>query len=127
MSAVDRVIEFITNDLNIEISENGKELIINKFYPDIQDKIYWYIDGTGFYEGIISKKDDKMKTIPPDTQIDFPEIDKYINDECKLKDISFKKDIDKIKKLIDKGFKYCETYFDLMFYLYDYHILESDN
>ncbi len=127
MSVIDRVIEFITNDLNIKISKKNKELIINKFYPDIKDKFYWYVDGSGFYEGIISKEEyEKLKTLPPDTQIDFPEIAKYVNDECKLKDISFKEDIDKIKKLYDKGFENCATYFDLMFYLYDFHILDEE-
>ncbi len=128
MSVVDRVIEFITNDLNIKISKKNKELIINKFYPDIKDKFYWCVDGDGFYEGIISKEEyEKIKTLPSDTQIDFPEIAKYVNDECKLKEISesFKEDIDKIKTLYDKGFQDCATYFDLMFYLYENKILEK--
>ena len=46
-------------------------------------------------------------------------IDKYVNDECELEDISFEEDVNKMKKLHDKGFQDCATYFDLMFYLYE--------
>ena len=130
MSKIDEIINFLTNDLNIKISNKKRDLIINRFYPDIKDKIYWSISinerhRDSFYEGIISKEEyDKMKILPPDTQIDFPEIDKYVNDECELKEISFQEDINEIKKLLDKGFEDCATYFDLMFYLYENEILK---
>ena len=77
MSVVDRVIEFITNDLNIKISKKNKELIIDKFYPDIKEKIYWSISIDErriefFYEGITSKDEyEKIKTLSPDTHIMF--------------------------------------------------------
>ena len=120
MPVIDEILNFLTNDLNITISNKKRDQVINRFYPDIKDKIYWYVDGSGFYEGIISKEEyDKIKTLPPDTQINFPEIAKYVNDECELNDISFKKDVNQIKKLLDKGFKKSTTYFDLMSYLYE--------
>jgi thiol-disulfide isomerase/thioredoxin len=43
--------------------------------PDIKDKIYWSVDieerrKTFFYEGIITKDEyEKIKTLPPDTNI----------------------------------------------------------
>ena len=60
MSKIDEIINFLTNDLNIKISNKKRDLINNKFYPDIKDKIYWSIDieerrKTFFYEGIITK------------------------------------------------------------------------
>lgn len=125
MSLIDEIIDFITNDLNIKISNKKRDLINNRFYPDIKDKIYWSIDikarhHNSFYEGIISKEEyDKIKTLPPDSGISFPEIDKYVYDECELEDISFEEDINKIKKLYDKGYKECTTYFDLIFYFYE--------
>ncbi len=75
MFVIDKVINYITDELNIEITEKNKELIINRFYPDIKDKIYWSIDiderhSSFFYEGIISKDEyEKIKTLPPDTYI----------------------------------------------------------
>jgi hypothetical protein len=36
MSLVDKVVEFITTDLNIDISAEKKKLIIEKFYPDFR-------------------------------------------------------------------------------------------
>ncbi len=36
MPVIDEVLYFLTNDLNIEITEKNKELIIDKFYPDVK-------------------------------------------------------------------------------------------
>ena len=36
MPIVDEILNFLTNDLNIKISEKKKELIFDKFYPDIK-------------------------------------------------------------------------------------------
>ena len=125
MSVVDRVIEFITNDLNIKISKKNKELIIDKFYPDIKDKIYWSVSIDErriefFYEGIISKDEyEKIKTLSPDTHIMFNSKCDDNDDEGNLSEISFKEDINKIKKLYDKGFQNSTTYFNLMPYLYE--------
>ncbi len=44
MPVIDEVLYFLTNDINIKISNIKRDLIINKFYPDIKDKIYWSID-----------------------------------------------------------------------------------
>ena len=41
MSIVDKVLDIIENDLNIKISKKKKQIIYDKFYPDIKDKIYW--------------------------------------------------------------------------------------
>jgi hypothetical protein len=111
MPVIDEILNFLTNDLNIKISNKTIDLINNKFYPNIKDKIYWSISiearhHDSFYEGIISKEEyDKLKTLPPDTQIDFPEIDKYVNDECELKEISFKEDVNEKKNYMIKDLK----------------------
>ena len=39
MSIVDKVLDIIENDLNIKISKKKKQIIYDKFYPDIKDKI----------------------------------------------------------------------------------------
>ncbi len=126
MSIVDRVIEFITNDLNIEITEKNKELIIDKFYPDIKDKIYWSIDieerrKSFFYEGIVTREEyEKIKTLPPDTNIKFnSDYKDDDDDEGDLSDITFIDDINKVKQIFDKGFEKNASYCDLMFYLYE--------
>ncbi len=36
MPVVDEILNFLTNDLNIKISGKKKELIFDKFYPDIK-------------------------------------------------------------------------------------------
>ena len=125
MSVVDRVIEFITNDLNIKISKKNKELIIDKFYPDVKDKIYWSIDieerrKSFFYEGIITKEEyEKIKTLPPDTNIKFNNDYKDDDDdEGDLSEITFIDDVNKVKKIYDKGFEKNASYCDLMFHLY---------
>ncbi len=38
MSKIDEIINFLTNDLNIKISNKKRDLIINRFYPDFKDK-----------------------------------------------------------------------------------------
>ncbi len=107
MSVVDKVIEFITNDLNIEITEKNKELILDKFYPDIKDKIYWSVDieerrKSFFYEGIVTKEEyEKIKTLPPDTDIKFNDDYKDDDDdEGDLSEITFIDDINKVKKIL---------------------------
>ena len=122
MPIVDDVLKYLTKNLNIKISKKNKDLVIEKFYPEIKDKIYWccHCDYSGFYEGIISKEEyEKIKTLPLDTNITFEQITKYEDNECYLEEIEFSDEIDKIKKLIDKGFKECTTYFNLMNYLYE--------
>ncbi len=43
MSKIDEILNFLTNDLNITISNKKREQVINRFYPDINNKIYvWY-------------------------------------------------------------------------------------
>ena len=131
MSIVDKVIEFITNDLNIEITEKNKELIIDKFNPYIKDKIYWSIDieegrKSFFYEGIITKEEyEKIKTLPPDTNIIFNSDYKDDDDEGDLSKITFIDDINKVEKKYYKGFEKEASYCDLMFYLYEYEILKK--
>ena len=116
MPIVDDVLDYLINDLKIKISKKNKDLVVEKFYPDIKDKLYWSFEiEKSFYEGIVSKEEyEKIKTLPPDTEIVFAQIDKYVYDECEIKDIPFTNDIKKIKKLFDKGFENSETYYDLM-------------
>jgi hypothetical protein len=40
MSKIDEILNFLTNDLNITISNKKREQVINRFYPDINNKIY---------------------------------------------------------------------------------------
>ena len=131
MALVDKVINYITDELNIEITEKNKELIIDRFYPDIKDKIYWSVDieerrKSFFYEGIITKEEyDLIKTLPPDTNIifnsDYQDDD---DDEGNISEISFIDDVNKVKKIYDKGFEENASYCDLMFYLYENEILK---
>lgn len=126
MPIVDEIIKFITTELNIKISNKKRDLIIDKFYPDIKDKIYWYVHieerrKTFFYEGIITKEEyDLIKTLSPDTNIQFnTDYKDDDDDEGDISDISFEEDVNEIKELYDKGFKNSKTYSDLMFYLYE--------
>ena len=66
MWMVDKVVDFITNELKIDINKENKKLIMEKFYPDIKDKVYWSCQiEESFYDGIISKKNyEKNKTLP---------------------------------------------------------------
>ena len=126
MAFVDKVINYITDELNIEITEKNKELIMDKFYPDIKDKIYWSVDieerrKSFFYEGIITKEQyDLIKTLPPDTNVifnsDYKDDD---DDEGNISEISFIDDVNKVKYIYDKGFEENASYCDLMFYLYE--------
>jgi hypothetical protein len=131
MAFVDKVINYITDELNIQITEKNKELIIDRFYPDIKDKIYWSVDieerrKSFFYEGIITKEEyDLIKTLPPDTNIifntDYKDDD---DDEGNISEISFIDDVNKVKNIYDKGFEENASYCDLMFYLYEHEILK---
>ena len=116
MPIVEDVLDYLINDLKIKISKKNKDLVLDKFYPDIKDKLYWSFKiEYSFYEGIVSKEEyEKFQTLPPDTEFVFAEIDKYVYDECQIKDIPFTNDIEKMKKLFDKGFRKSETYYDLM-------------
>lgn len=132
MSKIDEIINFLTNDLNIKISNKKKDLINNKFYPDIKDKIYWSVHieerrKTFFYEGIITKEEyEKIKTLPPNTNITFnTDYKDDDDDEGEICDISFEEDINEIKELYDKGYKKSASYCDLMFYLYENEILKT--
>ena len=124
MSIVDKVLDIIENDLNIKISKKKKQIIYDKFYPDIKDKIYWsYRIENSFYEGIISKEEyEKIKTLPPKTNICFGEIAKYVYDDGILENFPFTEDKNEIKKFYDRGGERGENYFDLFEYFYDCEI-----
>jgi hypothetical protein len=121
MSIVDKVLDIIENDLNIKISKKKKQIIYDKFYPDIKDEIYWsYRIENSFYEGIISKEEyEKIKTLPPKTNICFGEIAKYVYDDGILENFPFTEDINEIRKFYDRGGEGGENYFDLIGYFYD--------
>jgi len=121
MSIVDKVLDIIENDLNIKISKQKKQIIYDKFDPDIKDKIYWsYRIENSFYEGIISKEEyEKIKTLPPKTDICFGEIAKYVYDEGILENVPFTEDKNEIRKFYDRGGKRGENYFDLIEYFYN--------
>ena len=72
MSIVDKVLDIIENDLNIKISKKKKQIIYDKFYPDIKDKIYWsYRIENSFYEGIISKEEYELLELQEDLKTIF--------------------------------------------------------
>ena len=104
-----------------KISKKKKQIIYDKFYPDIKDKIYWsYRIENSFYEGIISKEEyEKIKTLPPKTNICFGEIAKYVYDDGILENFPFTEDKNEIRKFYDRGGKRGENYFDLIEYFYD--------
>ena len=104
MSKIDEIINFLTNDLNIKISIKKKELIFDKFYPNIKNRILWFleIENDTTYGGILNKKHyEKMMTLSPETVIDIGIA------PSKLKEISFKDDIDTLKEYYDN-----ENYFE---------------
>ena len=122
MSLVDKVVEFITTDLNIDISAENKKLIIEKFYPDFKDKLYWsYEIEYKLYEGEVSKEEyENIKTLPFNLHIYFEKISKYEYIDCQLKDIiPFTDDINKLKKFYDRGGVKGRNYFDLMEFFYE--------
>lgn len=115
MPVVDEILNFLTNDLNIKISEKKKELIFDKFYPNIKNRILWFleIENDTTYGGILNKKHyEKMMTLSPETVIDIGIA------PSKLKEISFKDDIDTLKEYFDNDEHYFEDkdieYFDLI-------------
>ena len=115
MPVVDEILNFLTNDLNIKISEKKKELIFDKFYPNIKNRILWFleIENDTTYGGILTKKHyEKMMTLSPETVIDIGIA------PSKLKEISFKDDIDTLKEYFDNDEHYFEDkdieYFDLI-------------
>jgi len=58
MPIVEDVLDYLINDLKIKISKKNKDLVLDKFYPDIKDKLYWSFEiEYSFYEGIVSKED----------------------------------------------------------------------
>jgi hypothetical protein len=127
MSVIDKVISFITDESKIEITEKNNEHIMDKFFPDIKDKIIWFFEiDDEEYEGMINKKYDIIKTV-------YPEADVYFNGwskeryYCKLKDIEFKYEMNTLKEVYDKGENYYKEQqmdeFDLVYFLYDNDII----
>ncbi len=114
MPIVDEILNFLTNDLNIKISEKKKELVFDKFYPNIKNRILWFleIENDTTYGGILNKKHyEKMMTLSPETVIDIGIA------PSKLKEISFKDDIDTLKEYYDNEYYFEDRdieYFDLI-------------
>ena len=128
MALIEKVIEFVTKKLNIEINEENQKVILDEFYPDIEDKIHWYFLEYRLYEGIITKDEyEKIKALPQDTYICFGSVVKYVDDKCELNEIRFSDDINKIKTFYDQGYKTSFSYFDLMDHLYDERVFENDD
>jgi len=127
MALIEKVIEFVTKKLNIEINEENQKLILDEFYPDIEDKIYWYFLEYRLYEGIITKDEyEKIKALPQDTYICFGSVVKYVDDECELNEIKFSDDINKIKTFYDQGYKTSFSYFDLIDHFYNEEIFKKN-
>jgi hypothetical protein len=127
MSLIEKVIEFVTKKLSIEINEENQKLILDEFYPDIEDKIYWYFLNYRLYEGIITKDEyAKIKALPHDTNICFGSIVKYVEDDCELNEIHFTENVNEKKKFYDQGCKTSFSYFDLMDHLNDERIFEDN-
>ena len=131
VSPVDKVIKFISDELDIEITERHKELIMDKFYPNIKNKINWFFEiDDEEYEGMITKQEyEIVKKLSPETDIYFNGWSKE-GYYCKLKDIEFKHDIDTLKEMYDKGDNYYmeqqNEQFDLMDFLYSNDIIDNN-
>ena len=127
MSLIEKVIEFVTKKLSIEINEENQKLILDEFYLDIEDKIYWYFLNYRLYEGIITKDEyAKIKALPQDTYICFGSVVKYVEDECEINEIRFSDNVNEIKKFYDNGCKTSFSYFDLMDHLNDEGLFEDN-
>ena len=113
MSKIDEILNFLTNDLNIKISNKKRDLIINRFYPNIKDRVLWFLEKENetTYGGILIKNHyEKIMRLSPETAID-------IGNAYKLKDISFKDDIDTLKAFFDNDHYFSDEdieYFDLI-------------
>ena len=121
MLIVDEVLDIIENNLNIKISEEKKQIIYDKIYPNIKDKIYWsYRIENSFYEGIIIREEyEKIKTLPQNTKIQFDEIANNVYDVGILEEFYFTEDKNDIMQFYDRERVGGENYFDLMEYFYD--------
>ena len=127
MALIEQVIEFVTKKLNIEINEENQKLILDEFYPDIEDKIHWYFLEYRLYEGIITKDEyEKIKALPQDTYICFGSVVKYVDNECELNKFKFSDDINKIKTFYDQGYKTSFSYFDLIDHFYNEEIFKKN-
>ena len=73
VSPVDKVIKFISDELDIEITERHKELIMDKIYPNIKNKINWFFEiDDEEYEGMITKQEyEIVQKLSPETDIYF--------------------------------------------------------
>ena len=131
VSSVDKVIKFISDELDIEITERHKELIMDKIYPNIKNKINWFFEiDDEEYEGMITKQEyEIVQKLSPETDIYFNGWSKE-GYYCKLKDIEFKHDIDTLKEMYDKGDIYYmeqqNEQFDLMDFLYSNDIIDNN-
>ena len=125
MSIVDEVLYIIENDLNMKISKKNKQILYDKFYPNIKDTIYWsYRIENSWYDGIISMEEyEIVKTLPPNIKIQFDEIANNVYDVGILEKFLFTEDKIEIREFYDRGGKGGENYFDLMEYFYDCDIL----
>ena len=114
MPIVDDVVKFITDELNIEITEKNKELIMDKFYPNIKNNILWSIkiDNATTYGGILTKKHyERIMTLSPETELNIGIA------PSNLKEISFKDDIDTLKEYYENDHYFSDEdieYFDLI-------------
>jgi hypothetical protein len=86
---------------------------MDKFYPNIKNRILWFLEiENETYGGILTKKhDEKKMTISPETVIDIGIA------PSKLKQISFKDDIDTLKEYYDNKHYFEDKdieYFDLI-------------
>ena len=127
----DKVIKFISDELDIEITERHKELIMDKICPNIKNKINWFFEiDDEEYEGMITKQEyEIVQKLSPETDIYFNGWSKE-GYYCKLKDIEFKHDIDTLKEMYDKGDIYYmeqqNEQFDLMDFLYSNDIIDNN-
>ena len=112
MPVVEDVVKFITDELNIEINEKNKELIMDKFYP--KNIIVWSIniDDEATYGGILTKKHyERIMTLSPETELNV------WYKPSKLKEISFNDDIDTLKKYFENDHYFSDEdieYYDLI-------------
>ena len=85
MPKISEIVKFIRTELKRKITKEDEQKIFDKFYPNIKDKVYWYVNinernAVFFYNGIITKDEYKqIKSLDDEKEINFGEIAKYVD------------------------------------------------
>ncbi len=118
---IEDIIDYMKDELQIKISKEKEQQVIDKFYDisknRIKDLIYWSIDINErsisfFYDGLITKNDyEKIKNMDEKKHINFGEIAKHCYAEAYIKELVFTDDTQKIMMYLQGN---QQNRFDLM-------------